>query len=131
MTKVIRLKNDTYLNGTVIESGSNTNGNYVKYADGRMECWGKKTLNNIPITSTTQSGVYISSWQAGITYAKEFISVPDIQNIFVHHTATRIWLEPQIGALTKSSTSGYFLVSESSTTLSEVTIGYFAIGRWK
>ena len=64
-------------------SGNTPNGNYVKYNDGRLEVWGTKTLTSLAITGTTTSGVFISSWQSGITYAQPFISTPEITQVFV------------------------------------------------
>ena len=36
MAKVIKLKNDTYLYGTIIEEGSNANGEYIKFSNGTL-----------------------------------------------------------------------------------------------
>ena len=46
--------NDFALNGySIIESGSNANGNYIKYADGTMICTKKVSFNNTFSSSAT------------------------------------------------------------------------------
>ena len=54
--------------GAIIESGSNSNGEFVKYADGTMTCWVKGTL-------ATESGPFASSTRlSGIfSYPAEFV----------------------------------------------------------
>jgi hypothetical protein len=39
--------------GALVEAGSNSNGNYVRFADGTQICWGSLTLDNI---STSRCG---------------------------------------------------------------------------
>lgn len=40
MAKVIKLKDNNYLYGTLVEKGSNTYGTYEKYSDGRLIQYG-------------------------------------------------------------------------------------------
>ena len=42
MAKVIKLKNNTYLYGTIIEKGNNETGTYLKFSDGTLICYGKQ-----------------------------------------------------------------------------------------
>lgn len=42
-----------YINGKVIEESGT---DYIKYGDGTMECWGRKTFGSI----TGQTGIYVS-----------------------------------------------------------------------
>lgn len=57
----------------IVESGSNTNGYYVKYADGTMVCW-HTTQNNLAI-QTAMLGGYRSSGQTW-TFPAEFNVTP-------------------------------------------------------
>ena len=42
-----------YVNNNVgvVESGSNTNGRWIKYSDGTMICWQRQEFNNVQITN--------------------------------------------------------------------------------
>ena len=55
MSKSVKLKNNTYWDidsirangkpiGYIVESGSNSNGSWTKYADGTIEEWGTYTI---------------------------------------------------------------------------------------
>jgi len=50
--------------GAIIESGSNANGNYIKYADGTMIC--TVDTGNISITNSVSS-IYSGTWPASFT----------------------------------------------------------------
>jgi hypothetical protein len=62
--------------GAIIESGSNPNGSWTKWADGRMEC---KFLDTAGQTTTDVSnGVYVSLTAKTWTFPQEFFSTDDI-----------------------------------------------------
>lgn len=71
MGKSIKLKNDIYWDidsirangkpiGYIVESGSNSNGSWIKYADGTIEEWGTYTINsnNVSWTALTTELYY-------------------------------------------------------------------------
>ena len=65
------------LNANAAESGSNANGNWIKYADGTMECYLVKAVENFTLSyafGTTGIGFNYYDW----TYPKPFISVPHV-----------------------------------------------------
>lgn len=62
---------------SVTESGSNANGTWIKYADGRMECYLVKDVENFTLSyalGTTGVAFNYYEW----TYPKPFISVPHV-----------------------------------------------------
>lgn len=59
---------------TIIESGSNENGSWIKYSDGTMECWHE----GIATYLTTNSLIFY--W----TYPQGFVEEPDVQLTAIH-----------------------------------------------
>lgn len=61
----------------VVEQGENENGNWVKYSDGTMKCWGKKTFQNVPITTPHGSVFYASGSNTPLgQFPKQFKTNP-------------------------------------------------------
>ncbi len=46
--------------GVIVESGSNSNGSYIKFSDGTMECWGWDSIQ----------------WSSGVSYVSKTINLP-------------------------------------------------------
>lgn len=109
--------------GAIIETGSNANGRYIKYADGTMICHGLFSLGTCAVTTTTGSSFYTASTNT-LTYAAGFIAAPTVtancQN------ASTIWVTRIIPS---TSTADIRLVSSTSTSTS-ISVLYTAIGRW-
>lgn len=61
--------------GAIIERGSNANGEYVKWADGTMECWAYVTLSEA-IATAEGAGFYTTSSYLLWTYPAGFIGQP-------------------------------------------------------
>ena len=101
--------------GSEIESGNNTNGYYIKYADGTMICYDNKYFST-------------AGWQT-ITYPVEYVSTPTIlcnTNSGTTESATFVLTKiSNIGLTTFRTcivlTSGY----------DNGTVNWIAIGKWK
>lgn len=64
-------------NEVKVESGSNANGNWIKYADGTMICTGSKsTTGNASTTNDTGGGLYRSSGILFDNFPQEFVDIP-------------------------------------------------------
>lgn len=113
-----------YING-IIESGSNENGNWIKYEDGTMICYMKRQYNNINIT-TVWGNVYESPALYLGNLPQTFIEIP---MVFAHSTVTTVWVE-SITPTTTSLGSSYFMrpVAGANQT---INIMFVAIGKWK
>lgn len=99
-----------YVSG-IVESGSNENGAYVKYADGTMICYG---IINIAAGST----------YTDITFPQSFTGNPII-------TITNVYLNRDDIIWSVAGTRAYVKMGNGST-VSVATRGYYtAIGRWK
>ena len=110
-----------YVN-SVVDSGSNANGNYVKYLDGTMICYGMYS-STLSITSQFE-GVYYAN-TGTITFPVEFYDKP------VVFTQVNI----AGGGFTyygynKTNFSGFIWKIQSKSNAS-VEMNWTAIGRWK
>ena len=112
--------------GAIIESGSNANGSYVKYADGKMICHLIRSSGTVTFNAGQVRTHVISSW----TYPVAFTTTPNL------NTTTRSsWIYDFVGSFesANASTASAFHVrniSASSRTLS-ISASLLAIGRWK
>ena len=115
-----------YVDG-VVESGSNTNGTYIKYADGTMICTKQivtetrisRAFGNLyETTSTTQFG----------NYAVPFIATPIVFGYCVGRTA----ILEGIQGTTETNWGGTWLMRPNADTADQTyTINLLAIGKWK
>lgn len=126
MPKVIKLKNDTYLYGTILEKGSNSNGDYIKFSDGTMIC--TKVVNWKGNINTPWGVLYDSDVIEFGNYAMPFIETPII-------TANQISsggaLIEAIFNSSKTSFGGCWLCRPTSITNITCSINLIAIGKWK
>ena len=135
--KKIYTKNDNgeyeEFNNAIVESGSNVNGNWIKYSDGRMECWQRYGLNiSIDKTFTYFGG---QGYYKGIEskyFPKEFkeldcliMSIESSQNQFALFLLTT-------GTPASLTGTGTRLIASPSLDNNDyVIISYHAKGRWK
>lgn len=118
------LKN--YLDSRIIDSGSNNNGNWIKYSDGTMICTKKVVFSGLQFTTSFGSMYEAPSVYLG-DYAKEFIDTPT--PFYSASTSTCI---VESFANTKASFGTVTLLRPVKTTADYTyTINLMAIGRWK
>lgn len=109
----------------VTEVGSNSNGNYIKYNNGIMICYGSKTFSNLNVTSAWGS-MYECTVNLG-SFPVSFIESPHIA--VSCSGGTTVFVE----ALNVNATSignTWFMRPVSTSGLS-CSISYIAIGKWK
>lgn len=133
MPKHIQLKDkdgNTYPN-IIVEKIVNTNGTALKYADGTMICYGKKTYSNVVsttdywgVTNRTPEDMYCD-------YPATFISLPTTIVNYRSNQGGCLGLF-QAGTPTTTKTGNYGVaVAKSSTSNRDIYLDYIAIGRWK
>lgn len=121
-----------YVNG-IVESGSNENGNWIKYADGTMICTNRYFIQTKGNTTTQSGALYVSSEIQGKSFPVSFISRPEI--FFNFENAT--WGDKNIISIktieypTSSVAPSIQLVSTISSTNTAINFEYLAIGKWK
>ena len=114
----------------IVESGSNANGTYVKYSDGRMECYKRVTQKNVKLTETWY-GLYTNENDTTVdlgNYAATFIEEP-IVNI-TYMGGNGCWLINN-NYHSASSPGKVQLCTVSSRTIGTCILDVIAKGKWK
>lgn len=112
--------------GYIVESGSNSNGNWIKYSDGTMICWGYYEKENIAINRTFGSLYECQSFNLG-DFSQNFAEIPRV-------TITKLgtvcaWIE-SLDNVTRNSLGTANWVRPTAGTYT-LAYSYTAIGRWK
>lgn len=109
----------TQLTNLMPTRGSNTNGNWVKYPDGTMICWGAKTV------STNSSGGRFGYYgSASATFPQTFSSIP---NVATNYYKSPVYWNSSAPSVTASGCT----VALAGDTNATNTVTYIAVGRWK
>lgn len=115
---------------SIIDSGSNANGNYIKYSDGTMICY-KNVTGTANISSSWGSGYYGGDG-ASISlgnFAQTFTSTPII-NVTAERTDGNYWIGC-IQNASSSSAGNIYLLRFSSNASNPYSLNIVAIGKWK
>ena len=114
----------------IIASGSNPNGNYIKYADGTMIQWGIKLNYNVGNTAVYGSGTYL---MVPISFPVNFVDLNYV--VFATGRVTgRIILCDHANDTDTTSATNVFAFDPYNTTIYTMIFNKFdwqAIGRWK
>lgn len=110
----------------VEESGSNSNGYYVRYSDGTQICWGEKS----------ESPAITTGWSANWFYSPTF-SVTFPINFYLPPTFNATWMTSSahwaviITPTVYSTSARYVFLRPSSQAAVSGTTRWMAVGRWK
>lgn len=113
---------------SVVESGSNTNGYYVKYADGTMICTKSEAIEILQTqwvawgSMQNVGGVSVGSW------AETFYSTPIVNATISGDSA---WLEKITNFTTTSCGTVGFVRPNNPGRTTNFNVQIVAIGRWK
>ena len=124
----LNVEENLYLAGAkIVESGSNTNGSYIKFADGTMICYGSKTVTHA--ISNAWGSIYSSGdFDPSITFPQEFTDIKSC-NVNYVMVSSSAWLGDVKYTTSKITNIQLFRGASSSST--SCTIDYQAIGTWK
>lgn len=111
---------------TIVEKGSNTNGKYIKYSDGTMICYMKKTYNNIAMTQAWGTIYECDALNLG-NFPVAFVEAPSV-TASVSGGNGSCWLER---LLVSASSLGSSWFCRPTQMTCDVQVDYIAIGRWK
>ena len=120
---------DTYLD-TIVESGSNSNGEYTKYTDGTMICTKRVIKQNVKLTNSWYS-LFTNENDTRIdlgNYAATFIEEPVVSITYMGGNGC--WLINNNGH-SASSPGKVQLCTVSSRTIGTCILDITAKGRWK
>ena len=118
------------LNKSISESGTNSNGTYVKFTDGTMICYNKQTFNT---SITTPSGaLFISNNLNMNNYPASFTELPAVTLNVVRLGSSYPFsaYKTSESTLTKPPTIR-IANSEAVTSSLDYIVDYVSIGRWK
>lgn len=110
--------------GAIIERGSNANGEWIKFADGTLICWGNGSVN-------TTSGPYTAGWNTSVYYGQPTVTFPSAFRDTLYTltgNATNRGAVSLLGFTRTTSTFQAEIVDRQST--STVQWSWCAIGRW-
>ncbi|MDY2752559.1 MAG: hypothetical protein SOV22_03025 [Blautia obeum] len=110
----------------IVESGSNSNGNYRKYSDGTIEMWGEAAFANIAINNKDNWNYYSNQLTVNLPCAS--VSIPKITGTVRNDSGA--WLSIPGRGL------GYdlfraWVYASSPITSQNVWIAWHAFGTWK
>ena len=118
-----------YINN-IVETGSNANGTYVKYSDGRMECYKRVTQKNVKLTNSWY-GLYTNENDTMLdlgNYAATFIEEPVVNITYMGGNGC--WIINNNGH-SASSPGKVQLCTVSSRTIGTCILDITAKGKWK
>lgn len=108
--------------GAVMESGSNSNGSFIRFADGTQICWfTSSTVTSISVAS----GTFRRSGSTVMTYPAAFTSNPDVTALTLSVPAAEV----SFGTVAVVGLTTATLIALSGAT-SSCYLGFTAIGRW-
>lgn len=125
--------NTGYTLGEIISSGSNSNGNWIKYGNGIMICWHQITGSQFSSRTSAGTGAYYYEDDNSATenlkewiYPVEFVSTP----VCSCTVRSRAYTMPSMGNITGSKAIGFCVTPYP---VSSVTFywEFIAIGKWK
>ena len=118
------------INSTVVESGTNGNGTYIKYTDGTMICTKRFIQQNVKLTNSWHS-LFTNENDTNIdlgNYAATFIEEPVVNITYMGGNGC--WLINNNGH-SASSPGKVQLCTVSSRTIGTCILDITAKGRWK
>ena len=122
--------NATNLNSMQVEeSGSNTNGNYIKYNDGTLICYHNKQFSGVNIT-TANGSLYTATLVYPFDFPIAFIEEP-VVNVTVQDIPDFSYCFPYIVRRNIEQIISIVLLRPSAVSNATTKVGYIAIGRWK
>lgn len=114
------------LDSRIVEMGSNSNGEYVRWENGLQVCYATQAFSQVDI-STPIGNVYsslVQSWQ----FPAEFADPTMFAANNLRAAVRRLWSNREFGSTTNYR---FWIISGEPHTLSTADIDFVAIGRWK
>ena len=112
---------------SVVESGSNTNGDYIKYSDGTMICTKKVSFVGLQFTIAWGSAYETPPVDLG-DYAQEFVDIP---LMFVSCAQSTAAAEGLGNTKTGYGSVVFYRPIRTDATTYSYTFYLMAIGKWK
>lgn len=117
---------------SVVESGTNSNGSWIKFSDGTMICRATKELSNVAITNNINNGSFYCSEELTPfnNFPKDFIEVPYSCTInSFSSSGYGSWILKKYPPSLSNINS--FIIAGTWSTTQNFVVSYIATGRWK
>lgn len=125
MSKSIKLKDDFFWYGTIIERGQNDDECYLKFSDGSLICFGEFTIN---LEFKAWGNVAGGDWKGSHNFPATFKSVP----ILLCNTCDQTFAGGITRAIcSKTTITTISIMRPSSSSNIDYKLNYIAIGKWK
>lgn len=119
-------ENEGVPTGAIIESGSNANGTYVKFADGTLVC---VIIRSLSITTPNGFSGWWYTNELGITLPAAYISDSFVVT-GTTKTGSSLTMHVAFIPLSENSISGYIINGFQITTAANAVVRLMTIGRW-
>ena len=126
--------NGSVMDDFVIEQGTNAMGSngtwqWRKWKSGRAECWGRRNFGNVGFSTTWGNTLYrsedfVQSYPYGL-----FAENPQV-SITIDSATSTCLLATGGSIASANSTPTFHIIRPNTTTMSQVYINFYAIGRW-
>ncbi|MNJ61737.1 hypothetical protein D3C77_575420 [compost metagenome] len=113
--------------GAIIESGSNANGTYTRFADGTQICTRTVSYTGISV-SNPRGALFFANYIPPVQFAAPFIYPPEFSKLDIVSNTGLTWATTAVVA-TATTTHGVYPVGLLNEVIA-ATFFYFAKGRW-
>jgi hypothetical protein len=115
--------------GAALQSSTNANGTWTKYADGTMTCRKRMSINTV-INTPINGGYYSGSIVPAQSYPGSFIAMPEFTSVqMTTDSSTTGWIGGRNSG-TVDFWAGCYLMELFPRPAQTYNIEYFAVGRW-
>lgn len=115
--------------GALIESGSNDDGEFVRFANGTQICTYSSTITRTCNTATTVTNLNVSADVGPFTFSRAFIAAPLINWTLTEQSFSSMWAMKASDPTATTSGQARAAAASSATTRT-AKLQYMAIGRW-
>lgn len=117
-----------YING-IIESGSNSNGNWTKFADGTMITYQEVEIETA--CNTAWGNLFVGNYATAINFPQTFKELPKVLIDLKFKVGACFKVEWEIPIITTSSYKNIGIGRGTSSDAVGLKVTIFAIGKWK
>jgi hypothetical protein len=113
--------------GAIIQTGTNSNGTFVKLADGTMIC--RTSFSTTNPVNTAIGSIFKSSSEESWTFPAVFIATPSLTGFVISGTANS-WVGLGANATGGGTSTLFVVMSAASQTAPTTVISLMAVGTW-
>ncbi len=127
-SSLVNAINSLFPNNVIVESGSNSNGTWRKYANGDMECW---FIQQVSVAINAQWGSLYVGTASLHNFPQTFTEIPVTQISFAPNQNQALIGRTSDNSLTKSNPGTIALFRGNVNSSANYKIHVYAKGKWK